>query len=153
MGEASRPVVPTVPVAVLEAALQGRATAETIGRVLGGAIVDPLDEHVSAAHAMATLGAGLAEYGFGEATCGTRGALFVVNLEAPSFRLGALAESFVASVLGTACGLEVGALAFADGDGGWAVAVLDPGVAAFLRARHVETLERAVDVLAMPGAA
>lgn len=153
MGEGFRPVVPTVPVAVLEAALQGRATAETIGRVLGGALVDPLDEHASAAQAMATLSAGLDEFGFGGATCDTRGALFVVNLEGPSFRLGALAESLVASVLGAACGREVGALAFADGDGGWSVAVLDPGVAAFLRARHVETLARAAEVLSIAGAA
>ncbi len=153
MGEGTRPVVPTVPVTVLEAALQGRATAESVGRVLGSAIVGALDDGASAAHAMGKLGAGLDEFGFGEASCGTRGDLFVVNLAAPTFRLGALAESFIGSVLGAACGREVGTLAFADGDGGWLVAVLDPGVAAFLRARHVETLERTLEALGLGGAA
>jgi hypothetical protein len=152
MGEVARPVVPTVPVAVLEAALEGRATADTIGRVLGGALVGSLDADASAAYAMANLSAGLEDFGFGSARFGTQASLFFVSLEAPSFRIGALAESFLAAVFGAACGREMGALAFADGEGGWRVAVLDPGVAAFLRARHVESLERAVELLAMPGA-
>jgi hypothetical protein len=143
MPEGLGPVVPTVPVTVLEAALQGRATAETIGRVLGGALVAPLDEAAPASESMAMLSAGLVEFGFGEAACGTMGALFVVALSAPTFRLASLAESFVAAVLGAATGREVGALAFADDDGGWRLAVLDPAVAAFLRAKHVSSLEHA----------
>ncbi len=147
MGEVAGPVVPTVPVTVLEAALQGRATAETIGRALGSAIVRPLEAESSAAHALETLSAGLLEFGFGEASFATRGALFVVSLAAPSFRIGALAEAFLASVFGAASGREVGALAFADGDGGWSAAVLDPGVAAFLRAKHVASIDHARELL------
>jgi len=147
MGEGGVPVVPTVPVTVLEAALQGRATAETIGRVLGGAIVQPLDAATSAAHALAALSSGLVEFGFGDAAFSTRGALFLVTLAAPSFRLGALAEAFLASIFGAASGREVGALAFPDDDGGWCVAILDPGVAAFLRAKHVGSVEQALGLL------
>jgi hypothetical protein len=144
MAEGVAPVVPTVPVTVLEAALQGRATTETIGRVLGGAIVGPLDAASSAAHALGALSGGLVEFGFGEASFATRGALFLVSLAAPSFRLGALAEAFLASVFGAASGREVGALAFPDDDGGWTVAILDPGVAAFLRAKHVGSIDQAL---------
>jgi hypothetical protein len=147
MVEGAGPVVPTVPVAVLEAALQGRATAETIGRVLGGTIVRPLEADASAASALEALCQGLAEFGFGEASFATRGPLFVVSLAAPSFRLGALAESFLASVFGAASGREIGALAFADDDGGWSAAILDPGVAAFLRAKHVASIDHALVLL------
>jgi hypothetical protein len=147
MGEGAGPVVPTVPVTVLEAALQGRANAETIGRVLGGTIVRPLDAEGSAASALETLCGGLAEFGFGDAAFSTRGALFVVALAAPSFRLGALAESFLGAIFGAASGREVGALAFADGEGGWSVAILDPGVAAFLRAKHVASIEQALSLV------
>ena len=47
-------------------------------------------------------------------------------------------------------GREVGALAFSDGEGGWELMVLDPGVSAFLRAKHATSLEHAAGLLAMP---
>lgn len=147
MADGLGPVVPTVPVTVLEAALQGRATVDTIGSVLGAAIVSPLDEHASALAAMSTVSAGLEEFGFGPASCSAVGLLLVVRLESPTFRLGTLAESFVGAVLGSATGREVGALAFDDGDGGWSLAIVDPGVAAFLRAKHVGSLEHAARFL------
>jgi hypothetical protein len=152
MADGLGPVFPTVPVTVLEAALQGRATVETIGRVLGGAIVAPIDESASVAVAMATLSAGLDEFGFGAASCTCSGDLFIVQLAGPTFHLAALAESFVSAVIGAATGREIGALAFDDGDGGYAVGVVDPGVAAFLRAKHVTSLAHAERLLQRPEA-
>ena len=147
MADGLSPVFPTVPVTVLEAALQGRATVETIGRVLGGAIVAPIDESASASVAMATLSSGLEEFGFGAASSSVAGDLFIVHLAAPTFQLAALAESFVSAVIGAATGREIGALAFGDEDGGYAVGVVDPGVAAFLRAKHVTSLAHAERLL------
>ncbi len=147
MRDGRGPGLPTVPVAVLEAVLDGSASAETIGRVLGAALVPALDAADSATSAEATLCASLEGFGFGPARLTTRGPVLLVHLAAPSFRLAPLAESFVASVLGSASGVPVGALAFAEGEGGWAVAVLHAGVARFLREKRAGALADALAFL------
>ncbi len=137
---------PSVPVAVLEAALQGRSTVESVGRALGATIVSPMNDGDGADAAAAIMTSDLEAYGFGSAEFSERGKLFVVHLRAPTFRLATLAEAFVAAVLATATGREVGAAAF-DENGDWAIAILDPGVAAFLRAKHVRSIDQTLQLL------